>query len=385
MIPYSTQTIDSTDLKAINDVMLSDYLTTGPKVPEFEGELASYVNAKYAVAVSSATAALHISMLALGVGINDIVYVSAISFVASANCALYTGASVEFMDVNPHTGNIDIEKLKIQLAKAKNENKLPKALVCVHLSGRSCDMKAIKALSLEYGFYIVEDASHAVGSVYENEMVGCCTYSDLAVFSFHPVKIITTTEGGAITTNNEDLYKKLSLLRAHGITHNTTEMEHKDMPNFYYEQIELGYNYRMSDVQAALGINQLLRVQEFVDKRRELAKHYIDLLKDVDVKLPIPDTDNNKNSWHLYQIGIDKGRRDNVYKQLRERGIGVQVHYLPIYAHPYYQKLHKYEKLEGAETFFANTLSIPLYPKLSNLDQSMVASTIASVIDRLGD
>ncbi len=385
MIPYSTQTIDSSDLKAVNDVMLSDYLTTGPKVGEFESELASYVNAKHAIAVSSATAALHISMLALGVGINDIVYVSAISFVASANCALYTGASVEFMDVDPYTGNIDVDKLKVQLEKAKSLNKLPKALVCVHLSGRSCDMKAIKALSLEYGFYIVEDASHAVGSVYENEMVGCCTYSDLAVFSFHPVKIITTTEGGAITTNNEALYKKLSLLRAHGITHNPLEMENKDMPNFYYEQIELGYNYRMSDVQAALGINQLLRVQEFVDKRRELAKHYIDLLKDVDVRLPVADTDTNKNSWHLYQIGIDKGRRDEVYRQLRERGIGVQVHYLPIYAHPYYQKLHKYEKLEGAETFFSNTLSIPLYPKLSNLDQSMVASTLASVIDRLGD
>ena len=379
MIPYSTQYIDNDDIKAVKEVLESPFLTTGPCIENFEKALCSYTGAKYATAVNSATSALHLAIKALGIKNSDIVYVSAISFVASANCALYEGAQVEFVDVNEKTGNLDVDALSTMLERAHILGTLPKALVCVHLSGRSCDMKKIKQLSDKYGFYIIEDAAHAIGAIYNDTKVGSCTFSDITVFSFHPVKIITTGEGGMALTNNEKLDYRLKLLRSHGITHEKSHMQNKKMPDFYYEQIDLGFNYRMTDFQAALGLSQLSKIDDFLKKRRALAKSYAKKLKDLDITLPCPDSNNNLSSWHLYQIGID-GNRDSVYKYMRSNGIGVQIHYLPIYDHPYYQSLQPYPKLFGAESFFKNTLSIPLFVNLDEKEQDKVVSILKKAL-----
>lgn len=381
MLPYSTQCIDDKDIEAVTSVLRSPYLTTGPKVPEFEQAICAYTGAAHACAMSSATAALHISLLALGIKPGDIVYVSAISFVASSNCALYCNASVEFVDVNKDTGNLDIDALTAMLSQAKKNNTLPKALVCVHLSGRSCDMKAIHALSKEYGFAVVEDASHALGASYDGSKVGCCRYSDITVFSLHPVKIITTAEGGLALTNNADLAYKLQLLRSHGITHDKEHMQNKDMPSFYYEQCDLGYNYRMTDMQAALGLSQLTKLDDFVAKRSELARNYLSLIDIDGIELPVPDSTDNISSWHLFQIRVQDNKRDALYTAMRGHDIGVQVHYLPIYRHPYYQAMQKYAPLAGAESFFSQTLSIPLFVKLTKEQQiEIVIANIKSLM-----
>lgn len=379
MIPYSTQYIDNNDIEAVKEVLESPFLTTGPCIDNFEKSVCSYTGAKYGTAVNSATSALHLAIKALGIKSGDIVYVSAISFVASANCALYEGAQVEFVDVDEKTGNLDVETLATMLERAHILGILPKALVCVHLSGRSCDMKKIKQLSDKYGFYIIEDAAHAIGAIYNDTKVGSCTYSDITVFSFHPVKVITTGEGGMALTNNEKLDYKLKLLRSHGITHDKNLMLNKKMPDFYYEQIELGFNYRMTDFQAALGLSQMSKIDEFLQKRRSLAQSYAQKLKALDITLPCADSNNNLSSWHLYQIGIDS-KRDNVYKYMRSNGIGVQIHYLPIYAHPYYKNLEPYPKLFGAETFFKNTLSIPLFVKIDEKEQDKVVSVLKKAL-----
>lgn len=382
MIPYSTQTIDNDDLEAVRDVLTSGYLTCGPLITEFEEQVASYVGAKYAVGVNSCTSALHLAMCAIGLNPNDRVFVSAISFAASANCARYLGADVDFIDVNRHTGNLDADCLEQMLIQAKKENRLPKAVVAVHMSGRPVDLEKLNRLKNEYGFYLIEDAAHALGAIYKGHKIGSCTYSDITVLSFHPVKIITTAEGGMCLTNNEKLHKTMRLLSSHGIEHDRCNLLNQDMPNFYYEMQSLGYNYRLSDLQAALGITQLAKIESFLFKRRELARDYHELLSDdKNLTLPEPDCDDSISSWHLYQVGIPFGKRDFVYNTLRQRGMGVQIHYLPIYRHPYYQGLKAYPALEGAEYFFERTLSIPLYPKLKKLDLQMCAATLLGLID----
>ncbi|MBQ9275726.1 MAG: UDP-4-amino-4,6-dideoxy-N-acetyl-beta-L-altrosamine transaminase [Succinivibrio sp.] len=382
MIPYAHQNISEEDIDAVCEVLRSDYLTTGPKVPEFEAALENYTGAKYAVAVSSGTAALHLSMLALGVGPGDLVYVSAISFAASANCALYVGAQVEFVDVDGDSGNMDMEVLEGMLKKAREQGRLPKAVVAVHLSGRCVDLAALKKLKQEYGFYLIEDAAHALGATFENERVGCCSVSDITVLSFHPVKIITTAEGGMCLTNDPRLGHALKQYSAHGITRDPLEMYERGRPDYYYEQQFLGFNYRMSDVQAALGISQMERLDDFLKERREMAADYREMLCDTPgLKLPKPDSLSSESSWHLYQVAVPADRRDEIFKALRGKGVGVQVHYLPIYSHPYYQKLGRYQPLPGAERFFASTLSIPLYVGLTHLSMQFTVASLKALLD----
>lgn len=384
MIPYSTQNIDEDDIQAVERVLRSDFLTCGPKVAEFEEALCNYTDSNFAIACSSATAALHMCMMSLDVGPQDEVWVSAISFVASANCARYCGATVRFIDVDPHTGNLDVKKLEAMLKDAEQNNKpLPKAVVAVHLSGRPCDLRVLQNLKQRYDFALVEDASHALGATYEGLRIGKAIFSDLVVFSFHPVKIITTAEGGAVLTDNDKLAQKLRLLVSHGITHDTALMHEQHMPAFYYEQILLGYNYRMSDLQAALGASQMNRLDSFINTRRQLAKDYEDILDKSLVKLPVADKAGFESSWHLYQIQVP--HRNAIYNTLRQKGVGAQIHYIPIYRHPYYQELKYNEHLEGAEYFYEHTLTIPLHTKVNRVAQSMVASIIASALDKINN
>ena len=298
MIPYGKQNISSEDIEAVVEVLKSDYLTQGPVVPEFEKAISSYCGAKYAVAVNSATSALHIACLALGVGLGDLVWTSAITFVASANCALYCGAEVEFVDISSESYNISIQRLTDKLEAAKKSGRLPKVVIPVHLAGQSCDMRAIHALSKKYGFRIIEDASHAIGGKYLEERIGGCQYSDITVFSFHPVKIITTGEGGIALTNDQNLIKKMARLRSHGITRYPEEMTHAPDGPWYYQQIELGFNYRMTDIHAALGLSQLGRLDKFVSERHAIAERYGQLLSKSQIKLPQQDP-QSRSAWHL--------------------------------------------------------------------------------------
>lgn len=382
MIPYSTQYLDEDDIQAVERVVRSEFLTCGPRVTEFEDALCEYTGAGFAIATSNATAALHISMLALGVQPGDEVWVSAISFVASANCARYCGATVRFVDVDPHTGNIDVKKLGAMLKDAESNGRpLPKAVVAVDLSGRPVELRYLQNLKERYDFYLVEDASHSIGATYENELIGGLPFADITVFSFHPVKIITTAEGGACLTNDEELAHKLRLLHAHGITHDASEMVEPTHPAYYYEMQTLGFNYRMSELQAALGISQINKIESFLSKRRQLARDYVDILDSSIITTPVPDQEGFESSWHLYQIQVD--HRDHLYNVLRSKGVGVQIHYIPIYHHPYYQQQPYHDKLPGAEYFFKHTLTIPLHYKINRVDQSMVASILAAEIDRL--
>lgn len=383
MIPYSTQTIAAADYDAVLDTLSSPYLTCGPKVTEFEDRVCMFTGAAHAVAVNSCTSALHLAMLALGVGSDDLVYVSAVSFASSANCARMVGAEVEFVDVDPFSGNLSCDALEDMLKKAAAAGRLPKALVAVDLSGRRLDFERIKSLQAQYGFKIVEDAAHALGATYKGDLAGSGKYADITCLSFHPVKIITTAEGGMALTNDDALYARMRALSSHGITHDREQMQDRSMPAFYYEMQELGFNYRMPDLLAALGVSQMDCVAAFLDQRQRKARAYEELLGDCEgLVLPIADTDDNMSSWHLYQVWIKDGRRDEIYRALRDADIGVQVHYLPIYRHPYYQSLRPYARLEGAEHFFEGTLSIPLYPKLSTLQQQMVAAKLSSLLDK---
>lgn len=383
-IPYGRQDISESDIQAVVDVLRSDYLTQGPTVPAFESAIASYTCANYAVAVNSATSALHIACLALGVGKGDLVWTSPITFVASANCALYCGAEVDFVDIDPRTFNISVDKLSEKLADAKLKGRLPKVVIPVHLCGQSCDMAAIFRLSVEYGFKIIEDASHAIGGKYLNKPIGNCDYSDITVFSFHPVKIITTAEGGLATTNNPLIAKKMFLLRSHGITRDQDYMVNPSHGPWYYEQIELGFNYRMTDIQASLGVSQMQRLDTFVSKRHQIANRYNTELSSLPVTLQHQMTDAH-SAFHLYVIrlqlsDISKTHRQ-VFVDLRQAGILVNLHYMPVYLQPYYKKMgFETGYCPEAERYYAEAISLPMYTTLTDEQQGLVINTLTQVL-----
>ena len=362
MIPYSRQEISNTDIEAVVDVLRSDFLTQGPVTPRFENAIAEKVGAQYSVAVNSATSALHIACRALGLGPGDWMWTSPISFVASANSGLYCGAKVDFVDIDPKTYNICTARLEEKLIEARKSAKLPKIVIPVHLCGQPCDMNKIHELSRIYGFRVIEDASHALGARYKKSPIGNCKYSDVTIFSFHPVKMITTTEGGMAVTNFSHLAEKMSLLRSHGITRDSEKMSHKPDGPWYYQQIELGYNYRMSDIQAALGCSQLKRLDEFVNKRRDLAKRYDEAFSILPITLPWQHIDSY-SSYHLYVIrlhqnkGTDYGK---IFSNLREQGIGVNTHYIPIHTQPYYKNFgFKKGDYPEAENYYSEAISYP--------------------------
>lgn len=376
MIPYGRQSITDADIQAVKEVLQSDFLTQGPAVPRFEAAVALRCDAPHAVAVSSATAALHIACLALGVGPGDWVWTSPITFVASANCALYCGARVDFVDIDPETGNMSIDELVSKLEAAERLGTLPKVVIPVHFSGQPCDMKAIHALSQQYGFSVIEDASHAVGGLYEGTAVGASVYSDISIFSFHPVKIITTAEGGMALTRNSALAEKMQLLRTHGITRNAEEMSKAPDGPWYYEQLDLGFNYRMTDMQAALGLSQLARLDQFISRRHEIAEQYDSLL----AGLPVASLRREENSYsalHLYILKLNLSRisvtRREVFEAMRQAGVGVQVHYIPVHLQPFYRNLgFKKGDFPAAEKFYEQIISLPIYPTLSDDEQEQV-------------
>lgn len=386
MIPYGRQAISEADIEAVVSVLRSDFLTQGPKVPAFEQAIAAYCGVKHGVAVNSATSALHIACLALGVGPGDLVWTSPITFVASANCALYCGADVDFVDIDPQSWNISVERLEEKLERARHEGRLPKVVIPVHLCGRPCDMKAIRALGERYGFRIIEDASHAIGGKYRGEPIGNCRYSDVTVFSFHPVKIITTAEGGMGMTNDEALAKRMSLLRSHGITRDANEMVGESDGPWYYEQIALGFNCRMTELQAALGISQMARLDEFVSKRHAIAKRYTDMLKGLSVQCPEEDNDGY-SGMHLYVVRVDAARigrtHRQIFEELRDAGIGVNLHYMPVYLQPYYQGKGFLPGLCGeAEKYYAEAISLPMYPDLTESQQDFVVAAFRRMVSR---
>ena len=384
MIPYGKQDVSQDDIDAVVDVLKSDYLTQGPIVPKFEKSLSDFTKAKYSVVVNSATSALHIACKALEVGPGDIVWTSAITFVASANCALYCGADVDFVDIDSNSYNICIESLTKKLELARLSGNLPKVLIPVHLSGQSCDMKSIFELSKEYGFAIIEDASHAIGGMNADEPIGNCKFSDIAVFSFHPVKIITSGEGGAALTNNPELDKNMRLFASHGITRNTKLMENVPDGPWYYEQLSLGSNYRMTELQAALGLSQMSRINSFIQKRHQIAKRYNDELKHLPLALPAQGNENY-SSYHLYIIrlkldAIQKSHKE-IFEELRREGLGVNLHYIPVYHHPYFKKLgFKKGYCPEAENYYREAISIPIYFGLSDELQDQAIETISKVL-----
>ncbi|TCV84257.1 UDP-4-amino-4,6-dideoxy-N-acetyl-beta-L-altrosamine transaminase [Sulfurirhabdus autotrophica] len=383
-IPYGRQNINEADIQSVIDVLRSDFLTQGPAVPAFENAVAEYCGARHAVAVNSATSALHIACLSLGVGSGDSVWTSPITFVASANCARYCGADVDFVDIAPRTYNMSVVRLKEKLLQAEAKGRLPKVVIPVHLCGQPCDMEGIYALSQQYGFKIIEDASHAIGGKYHNEPIGNCHYSDITVFSFHPVKIITTGEGGMALTNDASLAKSMQLLRSHGITRDEGGMTRASDGPWYYQQIELGYNYRMTDLQAALGLSQKQRLDEFVTKRHSLAHRYDDLLAGLPITTPWQHPDSY-SGWHLYVIRlklneINKCHLD-VFEALRAAGIGVNLHYIPVYQQPYYESLgFGAGYCPEAERYYAEAISLPMYPGLTEEQQNSVVSALIEAI-----
>lgn len=378
MIPYSCQELNDDDIRSVLRVLHSDFLTQGPEVPAFEKALASRCGALEVVAVNSATSALHLACLLLGVGPGDRVWTSPISFVASANCALYCGAEVDFVDVDPRSGNMSAEVLADRLAKADQEGSLPKAIIPVHYAGQSCDMSAIGELAGRYGVRVIEDASHALGATFEERPVGDCQFSEITVFSFHPVKMITTGEGGALVTNDPDLAERARALRTHGITRAPDRVRDLDQEPWRYAQVELGFNYRMTDLEAALGQSQLGRLDEFVLTRRQRAGEYIDAFRGTPVRTLWQSPDSN-SSWHLMVVQVSQGIRSEVFRSLRAAGIGVNVHYMPIYLQPYYRRLGFEEGYcPAAEDFYGQAISIPLHTQLTPGDQRRVVEAVIS-------
>ncbi|MCL1044785.1 UDP-4-amino-4,6-dideoxy-N-acetyl-beta-L-altrosamine transaminase [Shewanella electrodiphila] len=382
MIPYGKQLINQDDIDSVIEVLTSDYLTQGPKVPAFEQAVCEYTGAQYAVAVNSATSALHIACLALGVEKGDYVWTSPITFVASANCALYCGAMIDFVDVDVATGNMCPNMLRTKLEEAKLQGRLPKVLIPVHLCGHSCDMAAIAALSNEYGFKVIEDASHGIGGSYLGNKLGGCHYSDISIFSFHPVKIITSAEGGVATTNSASLASKMALYRSHGVTKNPQIMHRPDEGDWYYEQHELGFNYRMSDLHAALGLSQLNQLDQFVTERNRLSKIYDKQCNDLPLTSVNPLSDSI-SARHLYMIRLHNVKlRRSIFDMMRSKGIQVHVHYFPVHLQPYYLRLgFKEGDYVNAESFYQQILTLPLYPALVDIDQQKVISELSSCLD----
>ena len=383
MIPYGRQDVSETDIQAVVDVLRSDFLTQGPVVPAFEQSIAEYCGAGYAVAVNSATSALHLACLALGVGPGDTVWTSPITFVASANCARYCGANVDFVDIDPRTYNLSAEQLAEKLHQAERMGCLPKVVIPVHLAGQPCDLAAIHALAQEYGFRIIEDASHAIGGKYQGEPIGNGHYSDITVFSFHPVKIITTGEGGMALTNDAELAHRLTNRRSHGITRSPAEMTQASDGPWYYQQLELGFNYRLTDLQAALGESQLQRLDEFVARRHVIAARYNEALHDLPLITPWQHPDAN-SSRHLYVIRLKPGEIRNthreVFEALRAAGIGVNLHYIPVYRQPYYARMgFAPADFPEAECYYAEAISLPLYPGLTEAQQDRVVAALRDV------
>ena len=384
MIAYGKQNISKDDIEAVIDVLKSEYLTQGPKVPEFEEKLSIYVGAKFSIAVNSATSGLHLACLALGLKKNDILWTSPISFVASANCALYCGAQIDFVDISLQTLNISIDALKLKLFEAEKIGALPKILVLVHFAGRPAEMKEIFDLSRKYGFKIIDDAAHALGAKYNGRFLGACEFSDLTVFSFHPVKIITTAEGGAITTNSEEIARKLKRLRSHGISREKSDFSFEAEGDWYYEQIDLGLNYRMTDLQAALGFSQMDRIKEFIDKRNEIAKSYIKFLEDLPLSFqksdPGKSDDDYVSAYHLFIINLSEADQRKVFfEYMRNKNIGVNVHYIPIYHHPYYRNLgFKIGYCDNAEKYYKSCVTLPLHPSLTESEFTYIKNAIMS-------
>ncbi len=377
MIPYSRQQISQIDVKNVIRVLKSKLITQGKKVEEFENKLADFCKSKFAVTTNSATSALHISCISLGLSKNDYLWTVPNTFVASSNCALYCGAKVDFVDIDPITNNISIHELKRKLKISKLKNKLPKILVVVHFGGHPCNLKEIKNLSKKYKFKIIEDASHALGAKYKNEKIGSCKYSDVTVFSFHPVKSITTAEGGSALTNNKKLYENMSMLRTHGITKDKKKFKNKKNSDpWYFEQQLLGFNYRMNEIEAALGISQLKSLNSFIKKRNKIAKIYDKHLSDLPIIIPRKDPDTI-SSYHLYTIRIKKGDRKKIFNSLRKKNIGVNVHYIPVVLHPFYKKLgFKLKKFPNSLSFYKDSISIPIYPNLKKEHQFKIIKCI---------
>ena len=385
-IPYGRQDINDADVEAVVSVLRSDFLTQGPVVPRFEKSVAKYCGATYAVATNSATSALHAACMALDVGTNDWVWTSPITFVASANCALYCGARVDFVDIDPLTYNMSVKKLSEKLMEAKRTGRLPKVLIPVHLCGQSCDMQAIHALGREYGFRIIEDASHAIGGHYQEEAVGVCRYSDITIFSFHPVKIVTTGEGGMAVTNDSILADRLQRHRSHGITSNKPDMLLRPSDEIWnYQQIFLGYNYRMTDIQAALGLSQMSRLDAFVESRRQIAARYDDALGNSTVITPWQHPDC-RSSYHLYPIRVRESlsgkNQRQIYDALWQAGVAVNLHYIPVYRQPYYEKMgFKQGYSPEAELYYKETISLPMYPGLSIEQQEYVITALKEALN----
>jgi len=386
VIPYGRQDISQDDIDAVVDVLTSDFLTQGPRVPAFEQAVARHVGAAHAVAVNSATSALHIACMALDLGPGDSLWTTPITFVASANCARYCGADVSFVDIDPRTYNMSVDALSEALQRAEAEGRLPKIVVPVALCGQSCEMAEIAALSKRYGFRIVEDASHAVGGSYKGAFVGDGRYADVTVFSFHPVKIITTAEGGLALTEDATLARRMQLARSHGVTRDTDLMTGDSHGPWYYQQVDLGYNYRMTEMQAALGLSQMSRLDEFVRARAALAARYDTLLADLPVRLPYQHPDA-ASAWHLYVIRLDLGaiRRSHrdVFEGLRAAGIGVNLHYIPVHTQPYYRALGFADgDYPEAERYYAEAISLPLYPGLTETAQDQVVAALRAQLER---
>lgn len=385
-IAYGRQSVNQADIDSVIQVLRSDFLTQGPAVPAFENAISEYCNVKFTIAVNSATSALHIACLALGVKQGDLVWTSPITFVASANCALYCGATVDFVDIDPMTYNISIERLSEKLAEAKKAGRLPKVLIPVHLCGQSCDMFEIHKLSKQYGFKIIEDASHAIGGKYLNDPIGNCKFSDVTIFSFHPVKIITTGEGGVAVTNSPILAKKMQLLRSHGITSTKLDMEPRPQDEICnYQQIDLGFNYRMTDMQAALGLSQLRRVDEFVSKRNDIAKRYDQLFRGMAIITPWI-SPKCYASYHLYVIRLELDKisktQKYIHDALHSKGVLVNLHYIPVYYHPFYERMgFQRGYCQGSEKYYGEALSIPIYPELTDEQQDFVVNAIRESIE----
>jgi len=378
MIPYGKHDINQTDIDSVINVLQSNFITQGPQVPLFEQAVSNYCDSQYSVAVNSATSALHIACLALSLGKGDYFWTSPNSFVASANCGLYCGAKVDFVDIDEKTYNMSVVELEKKLIQSKKDNKLPKIVIPVHFAGQSCDMKKIRSLSEEYGFSVIEDAAHAIGGKYLDKSIGSCQYSDITVFSFHPVKIITTAEGGLATTNSRELAEKMQLLRSHGVTRNPDLMTKESEGGWYYQQIDLGFNYRMTELQAALGVSQMQRLDDFIARRHTLRERYDGLLDGMALVKP-SQIEDSLSAMHLYPIKVSN--RAKVFNQLRESGIGVNVHYIPIHTQPFYMLLgFNPGDFPKSEAFYDQAISLPLFPSMTIDQQNNVVKILEETL-----